>query len=79
MGWTVPSSLLACMTVISTVSWTQRAADVVRIHDSRGAYWHIGHRDAFALQLGAGIQHRGMLDGAGDHVLRGPSERAITA
>ena len=48
---------------------TQRAPDVVQPNDPVRAHRQPGDFHAFTFQLCAGIEHGGMLDGAGNYML----------
>ncbi len=52
--------------------WAQRAANIFGIHHAARAHAHVGHGDAFLLELCARIQYCRMLDRRRDHVLLRP-------
>ena len=70
MGWRVPVSLFADMMDTSVVSGVIASASLLRSHAPARIDRQPRHAEAFLfLQVLAGVQHRVMLRGAGDHVL----------
>ena len=71
MGWTVPTSLLASITLASTVSGRSAARELVRVDAAGGVAAEVGDFEAELLQVLGGVDAGMVLDRGGDDVVAG--------